>query len=210
MKESWYLRRILPYLIDFAGSLEPMLRKRREVVPLVFGRALEIGFGTGLNMAYYDGSSVREVFGLEPYSHLPGKTRERVAGSGITFRSVPASAEDIPFEDGTFDSAVMTYTLCSIPHPLEALREIRRILKPGGKLYYCEHGLAPEACVRRCQNALDPFWNRISGGCHLNRNVPALLQEAAFDTAGMRSAYISSLRFVSYNYWGEAGKILVW
>ena len=201
---SWYNEKILPHLIDHVSSIEPLMKQREWVVPLASGRVLEVGFGTGLNMAYYDRARVEKVFALDPFMHLPERTAERIARSGLDVELVQAGAESIPFEDKTFDTVLMTYTLCSIPQPEAALSEIRRVLKTGGRLVFCEHGLAPEPNVRRWQHALNPCWKSISGGCHLDREVPALLKRASFGLEGLRTGYISTISVVSFNYWGEA------
>lgn len=128
---SWYNEKILPHLIDHVSSIEPLMKQRERVVPLASGRVLEVGFGTGLNMAYYDRARVEKVFALDPFMHLPERTAERIARSGLDVELVQAGAESIPFEDKTFDTVLMTYTLCSIPQPEAALSEIRRVLKTG-------------------------------------------------------------------------------
>lgn len=201
---SWYNEKILPHLIDHVSSIEPLMKQRERVVPLASGRVLEVGFGTGLNMAYYDRARVEKIFALDPFMRLRERTAERIARSGLDVQLVQAGAESIPFEDKTFDTVLMTYTLCSIPQPEEALSEIRRVLKTGGRLVFCEHGLAPEPNVRRWQHALNPCWKSISGGCHLDREVPALLKRASFGLEGLRTGYISTISVVSFNYWGEA------
>lgn len=206
MPQNWYGRHMLPHLLDIAGRLKPLLRQREKIVPLASGVVLEVGFGAGLNMPYYDKTAVDKIFGLEPSLCLADRARKRIAREGLDVEIVRAQAEKIPFKDKTFDSALMTYTLCSIQDPPVALREIHRILKPDGRLVFCEHGLAPEESVRRWQGTLTFWWEMISGGCHLNRDVPALLKEASFDCSGISYGYISSLRILSYNYWGEVSK----
>jgi len=202
----WYSDRILPHLIDHVASIDPLMKQRERIVPLASGRVLEVGFGTGLNMAYYDKTRVSRVYALDPFMHLPERTARRIASSGIDVKLVRAGAENIPFEDETFDTVLMTYTLCSIPDPHTALEEMHRVLKSGGKLVFCEHGLAPEPNVKRLQHVLKPAWKKISGGCHLDRDVPALLKSASFGLDGLRAGYISTIRIVSFNYWGEALK----
>ena len=118
---SWYRDRILPHVIEHAASTGPLMKQRERVVPLASGRVLEVGFGTGLNMAYYDRAKVEKVFALDPFMHLPDLAAERVARSGLDVELVRARAEDIPFDDGTFDTVLMTFTLCSLPDPRTAL-----------------------------------------------------------------------------------------
>ncbi len=203
---SWYRDRILPHVIEHAASIDPLMKQRGRVVPLASGRILEVGFGTGLNMAYYDRARVEKIFALDPFMHLPGRTAERIARSGLDVELVRAGAEDIPFGDETFDTVLMTFTLCSLPDPRTALAEIHRVLKTGGRLIFCEHGLAPEPGVRRWQRALNPGWQCISGGCHLDRDVPTLLKGASFGLEGLQMGHIPTIRIVSWNYWGEALK----
>jgi len=203
---SWYRDKILPHVIEHAASIDPLMKQRGRVVPLASGRILEVGFGTGLNMAYYDRAKVEKIFALDPFMHLPGRAAERIARSGFDVELVRAVAEDIPFGDETFDTVLMTFTLCSLPDPHTALMEIRRVLKTGGRLIFSEHGLAPEPAVRKCQRVLNPCWQSISGGCHLNRDVPALLKDASFGLEGLQMGHIPTIRIVSWNYWGEALK----
>ena len=204
MRESWYDRHILPYLIDLSCGVKPVRRQRAKVVPLAHGRVLEVGMGSGLNMPYYDKSRVAAIVGLDPSPGMRRRAEQRIAEAGLAVEFVGLSAEKIPLPDAAFDSVLITYTLCSIPDPVAALEEMRRVLKPDGRLIYCEHGRAPDESVRRWQDRLTPLWRRIGGGCHLNRDIPALLAAGGFACNDVQTMYLPGLRPMTYNYWGEA------
>jgi ubiquinone/menaquinone biosynthesis C-methylase UbiE len=203
-RASWYERNVLPYLIDLACSIKAVQRQRRKVVPLARGQVLEIGIGTGLNLQYYDKAKVARIVGLDPGVAMHHLAQKRVGQTGLTVELVGLSAEKVPFGANTFDTVVVTYSLCTIPDPVVALREMRRVLKRGGKLIYCEHGLAPDSAVRRWQVRLTPLWSRVAGGCHLDRDIPALLHEAGFRSEDMEAMYLPGPRLVTYIYWGTA------
>ena len=201
---NWYERHVLPYLTDLACGVKPIRRQRRKVVPLARGRVLEIGIGTGLNLEHYDKARVDKIVGVDPALEMHRLARKRIAKAALPVELVGLSAEKIPFEAGTFDTVVVTYSLCTIPDPLAALGEMRRVLKPGGRLIFCEHGLAPDPSVRRWQERLTPLWSKVAGGCHLNRDIPALLKEAGFRSTDMETMYLPGPRPLTYNYWGTA------
>jgi ubiquinone/menaquinone biosynthesis C-methylase UbiE len=204
MSDSWYDRHILPYVIDLACGIKPVRRQRQKIVPHAHGRVLEIGIGTGLNLAHYDKARVSSLTGVDPALQMHRLARKRMAGAGLAVELVGVSAEGLPLDDASFDTVVMTYTLCSIPDPVPAVREMRRVLKPGGKLLFCEHGRAPEEGVRRWQRRLNPVWGRIGGGCHLDRDIPALLRAGGFALPALQTMYLPGPRPLTYNYWGEA------
>ena len=151
-------------------------RMRAHVVARAQGRVLEVGIGTGLNMRYYDKARVTHSTGLDPAIQMHPLAQERIKGAGLRVDLIGLSAEQIPLPDASFDTVLITYTLCSIPDPHAALLEMRRVLAPTGRLLYCEHGRAPDASVRRWQERMQPLW----GGCHLGRDIPTLLQAAGF------------------------------
>jgi SAM-dependent methyltransferase len=203
MSENWYDRHILPYLIDLACGIGPVGRQREKVVPQARGRVLEIGIGTGRNIPYYDRSRVSQVVGVDPALRMHHLAEKRIRETGLPVELIGLSAEKLPVADASFDTVVCTYTLCTIPDPLAALAEMKRVLVPGGRLLFSEHGVAPDADVARWQARLQPLWKPLAGGCHLNRDIPLLLQEAGFHTQ-LQSAYIPGPRVVSYHYWGQA------
>jgi ubiquinone/menaquinone biosynthesis C-methylase UbiE len=129
---------------------------------------------------------------------------KRLQDSNLKLEMIDVSAEEIPLEEKSIDTVVITYTLCSIPDVERALRGARRVLRPGGRLLFCEHGLAPEGPVRRWQHRINPVWRRFSGGCNVNRDIPGLLQEGGFRVVVDERMYIPGIRFLSYNYWGSA------
>lgn len=203
MSENWYDRHILPYLIDLACGIGPVGRQREKVVPQARGRVLEIGIGTGRNMPYYDRSRVSQIVGVDPSLRMHHLAEKRIRQTGLPVELIGLSAEKLPVADASFDTVVCTYTLCTIPDPLAALAEMKRVLVPGGRLLFSEHGVAPDASVARWQARLQPLWKPLAGGCHLNRDIPLLLKEAGFQTQ-LESAYIPGPRVVSYHYWGQA------
>jgi len=204
MRESWYERNVLPVMVDLACGVKPVRRQRAKVVPRASGRVLEVGIGSGLNLPFYDRSRVSAIVGLDPSGAMRRRAEQRIAETGLQVEFVGLSAEKIPQPDASFDSVLITYTLCSIPDPLAALAEIRRVLKAEGRLIFCEHGRAPDAPVRRWQDRLTPLWRRIGGGCHLNRDIPGLLAAGGFDCDDLQTMYLPGLRPLTYNFWGEA------
>lgn len=201
---GWYERHVLPYLVDLACGLNTVRRQRRKVVPAAHGNVLEVGIGTGLNLEHYDKARVDRVVGVDPGLEMHPLAQKRARQAGLTVELVGLSAEKLPFDAKTFDTVVVTYALCTIADPLAALVEMRRVLKRGGLLVFCEHGLAPDPSVRRWQHRLTPLWARVAGGCHLDRNVPALLSEAGFQSRDLQTAYLPGPRVLTYNYWGTA------
>jgi ubiquinone/menaquinone biosynthesis C-methylase UbiE len=199
----WYDDHVLPVLIELACGLAPIRRQRLLVIPRARGRVLEVGIGTGLNVPLYDRARVTSIVGVDPALRMHRLARRRIAAAGLDVQLMGLSAERLPAPDASFDTVVSTYTLCTIPDPLAALREMRRVLVPGGRLLFAEHGRAPDARVLRLQQRLTPLWCRVAGGCHLDRDIPALLRDAGF-RADVRSRYLPGPRFVSYHFWGEA------
>ena len=203
MSGNWYERNILPWLIDFACGMKSVSKQRMKVIPQAHGRVLEIGIGTGLNLPFYDTSQVRELVGVEPSQRMHHLVLQRSRAARLPVEIVGITAERLPLADAVFDTVVSTYTLCTIPDPVAALREVRRVLVPGGKLLFSEHGRAPDANVLKWQSRLQPCWSKLAGGCMLDRDIPAILREAGFDPQ-VQSMYIPGPRIVSYHYWGAA------
>ena len=199
-----YEKYCLPYLIDLACGMKPIHRQRAKLVPLAHGRVLEIGIGTGLNLRHYDLQKLDELWGLDPALELNGLAQKRMRKAGLEVRLLPLPAEEIPAPNGHFDTVVCTYTLCTVPDPLQALSEMRRVLAPQGKLLFCEHGRAPDASVRRWQDRINPYWKPLAGGCNLNRDMPNLLLESGFKLDQLESMYLPGPRPMTFNYWGQA------
>ena len=198
-----YDRFVLPYLIDIACGLPMVQKQRSQLVPKAQGRVLEVGMGTGRNLPFYDRSRISRLVGVDPALQMHRLAQKRSREAGIAVELMGLSAEQLPTADASFDTVVCTYTLCSIPDAVQALREMRGVLVPGGKLLFCEHGRAPDESVRRWQDRLQPFWGPLAGGCQLGRDIPGLLTEAGF-VANTQSAYLSGPQAMTYHYWGEA------
>jgi Methylase involved in ubiquinone/menaquinone biosynthesis len=201
---GFYDHYVLPWFLDAACQLPMVSRQRARLVPQARGRVLEIGFGTGLNLAHYDRSKVTALYGLDPAEELHRRARKRARRAGIEVELLALSAESIPMPDASFDTVVTTFTLCSIPDPLAALREMRRVLKPDGQLLFCEHGAAPDAAVLRWQTRLTPWWKQCAGGCHLDRDVPALLEQAGLVSQNLSQKYVGRPHWLAYLYRGTA------
>ena len=201
---SFYENRVLPHLINLACSSKPTRKQRDKIVHRAYGDVLEIGFGSGLNLPHYDRDNVRRVFGLEPSEGMRNSAAKSIAESDIDVELIDLPGEQIPLDDNSVDSVLIAYTLCSIADAVTALRGMRRVLKPGGHLFFCEHGKAPDDDVHKWQRRLNPAWRRVAGGCNMDRDVPALLREGGFDIEDDNRMYIPGIRALSYNYWGAA------
>ncbi len=200
-----YERYMLPRLIHCVCGSPAIEHQRRLVVPGAQGRVLEIGFGSGLNLPHYDRSRVDWIWALEPSLEMRALAAPRVAASGLDVRMLDMPGEALPLPDASVDTVVVTYTLCTIPDARAALSQMRRVLRPDGRLLFCEHGAAPDARVRRWQDRLDGVWGRFAGGCHLNRPMLALIEAGGFRILDSRSAYLPKTpRFAGYNTWGSA------
>jgi ubiquinone/menaquinone biosynthesis C-methylase UbiE len=199
-----YSRYILPKVIHFSCGLKPNMRQRQKVVPLARGRVLEIGIGSGLNLPYYDSAKVSKVWGLDPAPEMTRMARRAAAALPFEVEFIGLPGNEIPLEDHSVDSVVVTYTLCTIPDTAPALRQVSRVLRPGGELIFCEHGAAPDASVRRWQDRVNPVWKRLGGGCNLNRPIPALIEAGGFRIQRLDTMYIPGWRPASFNFWGVA------
>jgi ubiquinone/menaquinone biosynthesis C-methylase UbiE len=193
---------ILPRLCDFAMSNKELVPYRKRVIGAAEGRVIEIGVGTGRNLPFY-GPSAKEILALEPAPKLVAMAR-RASHRATPVNFIEASAEAIPLDDDSADTVVTTWTLCSIPRATCALAEMRRVLRPGGKLLFAEHGLAPDASVRRWQNFLTPAWKRIGGGCHLNRPIQRMIESSGFRIDRLDTGYIPGPKPMTFMYEGSA------
>lgn len=201
---KFYDEKILPHLIDFACGMGQVMKTRAQVVPKASGRVLEIGIGTGLNLGFYDADKVSTIVGVDPAAQMQGLARQRAAAIDIPVEMIALELGQIQAADASFDSIVCTFTLCTIPDPLAALQEMRRVLKPGGQFLFGEHGRAPDLKVRVWQDRLTPLWRPLTGGCHLNRDIPALLKAGGFRLREVHSRYLQGPRPLTWVWHGWA------
>lgn len=200
---NFYDRHILPPLLNFTMGKKLLQPFRERVIAQASGDVLEFGIGSGLNLPLY-GHAVRSVVGVEPSAELLRMAAQQIDKAIIPVELINASAEALPMASSSFDSIVTTWTLCTIPNAHLALQEARRVLRPGGTLLFVEHGRAPEASVARWQDRLDDVWGCIAGGCHLNRQIDALIADAGFEIQVMRHDRIAGPRTHTYLYEGQA------
>lgn len=199
-----YSRYILPRLIHLTMRMHTLERFRRPAAAQAHGTVLELGFGSGLNLGFYDPTRVRLIYALEPEPGMLKLAQERIAASAIPVEVLATGAERIPLPAAAVDTVLSTWTLCSIPDIRAALSEVRRVLKPDGLFVFAEHGLAPEPSVARWQHRLTPYWRRCAGGCHLDRSHGDLLREAGFELEHCTTGYLGFPKPMTFMYTGRA------
>lgn len=201
---SFYAKRVLPHIINLAMQNKDATRLRGDWVPMARGAVLEIGIGSGLNLPFYS-SEVQTVYGLEPSVELQKMAQKRERRQSIRVEFLSQSAEErLPLPDESIDTIVMTWTLCSIPDAPTALMQMKRVLRPEGRLLFVEHGRSPDLSVAAWQDRLTPLWKKIGGGCHLNRKIDELLAEAGFAIGELKTGYLPGPRPMTYTYQGFA------
>ena len=202
-----YDKYILPKFLNCACGSKPINYQRQKVVPLAKGKVLDIGIGSGLNIPFYNSDKIDKVIGIDPSHELIELAKELANDSKASIELVIGSAESIPYPDNFFDTVLVTYTMCTIPNVEIANKEMWRVLKDDGRLIFCEHGLAPDKKISKWQNRIDPFWGKIAGGCHLNRDIQKLITDEGFSFETLDKMYIPSTpKFAGYNYWGIGKK----
>lgn len=195
---------MLPKVVDWACQQKPHMLQRMKVIPLATGNVLEIGIGSGLNLPIYNNKNVKHLTAIDPSKEMWDKNVIDTKNLPFEFTFTQAFAENIPEEADRFDTVVITYALCTISDTNKALEEIRRVLKPNGKLMFCEHGKAPDKAIQKWQNMINPFWKRLGGGCNLNRDIPLIIEENGFKMNNLEKMYIPGWKIASFNYWGTA------
>ena len=202
---AFYEKYFLPKLLDCCCGMEGFQKKRAQIIPRVQGRVLEIGIGSGLNFDFYDFEKVDEVIGVDPAVSSVAIAKSRASNFCSKISFIEATAESIDLESSTFDSVVIGFSLCTIPDARAALAEMYRVLKPGGRLVFCEHGEAPDASVAQWQRRVNPTWRRLLGGCNLNRPIVGLIRDAQFRVGQFDQMYLPGTpRIAGYNVWGSA------
>lgn len=195
---------ILPRLINYVCASDEVAEQREKVVPLATGQVLEVGMGPALNLPFYDRDTVEKVWGLEPCHGMRRVAEPRLAETDLDVEWLDLPGEQIPLDDSSIDSIVLTYTLCSIPDWRAALDQMRRVLKPSGKVFFSEHGQAPDPAVARWQTRLNPIWKHLAGGCHLDRPIQKCFEEGGFALGSIDTEYRGLPRAASFTYWGIA------
>ena len=202
---SFYEKKILPKVLDLLCGSSPINYQRKKIVPKVSGNVLEIGIGSGLNLPHYNISNINKITALDPAEELTDIAKKRISELDLDIDVINCGAEEIPLESKSFDSILVTYTLCSIENLDDSMKEIRRVIKDDGTLIFCEHGIAPDLKTKNWQNRINPIWKRLMGGCNINRDIPNILKESGFKINTLDQMYLPSTpKIVGYNYWGEA------
>jgi len=200
-----YDKYILPKILNYTCGLEPISEQRQKIVPHAKGNILEVGIGSGLNLPFYETSKVKKIWGLDPSEELHEMAKKVASGLDLDVEFLLKGAEEIPLIDDSMDTVLITYTMCSIPEVEEAIIEIKRVIKPGGVLIFCEHGKAPDENTLKWQERINPFWKKISGGCNLNRNIPNLIKLAGFSITQLETMYLPETpKILGYHYSGFA------
>jgi ubiquinone/menaquinone biosynthesis C-methylase UbiE len=198
-----YNKFMLPRVIHWACSQKPNRLQRKKIIPKARGNVLEIGIGSGLNLPFYT-NKITKLTAIDPSVDLWNKNDLNTENLPFNFEFIQAGAENIPLANHSFDTVVITYVMCTIPDLEKAFSEIKRVLKPTGKLLFCEHGKAPEKGIQKYQNIINPFWKRIGGGCNLNRDIPTLIENNGFIIEKLETMYIPGWKPASFNYLGIA------
>ena len=204
LKDS-YEKMVLPKLCDKCCGTKPINYQRKKVVPLAKGVVLEVGIGSGLNIPFYNKNNIKKIIGLDPSEELNVLAKKVADDNGIQIDFLINGAEDIDLPDNSVDTILITYTLCTIPNLNKSMSEMKRVLKPGGKFIFCEHGIAPDINIIKWQRRINPIWGIFFGGCNINRNIPKIISESGFNISNLNQMYLPSTpKIVGYNYWGEA------
>ena len=200
-----YERYVLPRLINRVMQRKTDTAERAHFIPRASGTVLEIGAGSGLNMPFY-GPEVERFYAVDPSVELWAMAKPRLVNVRFPVEFLPVSAEQIPLPDGSVDTVVSTWTLCSIPDPDRALRELKRVLRPSGVFIFVEHGRSPDRRVEAWQNWLNPMWTRVAGGCNLNRSVDQLIERAGFRITELERGYNGQPRPFTFTFKGVAAR----
>ena len=206
---SLYDKYILPKLLNCLCSAKPIGQQRQKIVPYAEGAVLEVGIGSGLNLPFYDKSKIDKIWGLDPSEELNKMAAQVASEEGLEVDFIISGAEDIPLPDNEVDTILITYTMCTIPEVKRANEEMRRVLKPEGRMIFCEHGKAPDKNIFKWQKRINPLWRKIAGGCNLHRNIPDLIKASGFKLEKLDTMYLPSTpKFAGYNYWGSAKPVI--
>lgn len=204
---GFYNKYILPKFLNCACGTKPINFQRDKIVPLAKGIVLDVGIGSGLNIPFYNKSKIDHLYGLDPSDELLKIAKSIAEKHKLEIEFLECGAEAIPLPDNSIDTVLITYTMCTIPDVELSNLEIMRVLKPEGQLLFCEHGLAPDKNIVKWQRRINPIWNKIAGGCNLNRDIPKLITSSGFKILDMEEMYLPSTpKFAGYNYWGVAKK----
>ena len=202
-----YNKYILPKFINCACGSKPINYQRDKLIPYAKGVVLDIGIGSGLNIPFYNKSNINYLYGLDPSPELLEIAKKVAKTNKLEIEFLECGAESIPLPNNSIDTIVITYTMCTIPDISLSSAEMLRVLKPNGRLLFCEHGLAPDKRVAKWQKIINPVWNKIAGGCNLNRDIPKLIESSGLKILEIEEMYLPSTpKFAGYNYWGVAEK----
>ena len=202
---SVYEKYVVPHLVAYSCGAKPVRYQRKKIVPEAHGVVLEIGIGCGHNLPYYDPDKVERLIGVDPSAELWRMAKPLAEQAPFDVVYHQATTEDMPVDRHSIDTIVVTYTLCTIPDVAAALTATRSALKPGGSLLFCEHGLAPDTGIKTWQRRINPIWRRFSGGCEIDRPIPALIEAGGYRITRMDTMYLPSTpKVAGYNYWGAA------
>jgi SAM-dependent methyltransferase len=201
----FYKDHIYPYLVDVLGDPAPILTVRQQLIPMAQGKVLEIGTGSGANFVHYDSTKVSKLYALEPNLGMIRLAERKQRKTRLNIEFIDLPGERIPLEDGSIDTVVSTFTLCTIPGIMDAIHGLARVLKPTGKLIFFELGLAPDTEVQRWQKRLEPLHHWLFQGLYLTRDIPALLVQSGFQIEQIETGYLAQFpKSSSYCWWGTA------